>query len=280
MIEVQNLAKSFRYDKVALKERKKKSRQNIDPREDNRHFHAVRDVTFKCEPGKVLGLLGPNGAGKTTTLRMLSTALSPTKGSIFIDGTNVIDSPLTMRKQIGFLSGKTSLYRRLTVKENVAYFGKLHGLSGKALEQKIDKVFDLLDIHSFANKKAEDLSTGMQQRANIARTVIHDPKVLVLDEPTTGLDVISAKSLVDCIESYRGSNVSVIFSTHHLHEVESVCDQVTLIDKGVTQFNGDVADFRAIGNGNDLYSSFLALVDESSSQSEQSDIKQQAFVGA
>lgn len=260
MIEVQNLAKSFRFDKVALKERKKKSSSEVDPREDDREFHAVREVSFKCEPGKVLGLLGPNGAGKTTTLRMLSTALTPTSGSIVIDGQDVVDKPLLMRKQIGFLSGKTSLYRRLTVRENVRYFGKLHGMSGQSLEDKIDEVFTLLDIHSFQDKKAEDLSTGMGQRANIARTVIHSPKVLILDEPTTGLDVISAKTIVDFIDSYRGSDVSVIFSTHHLHEVESVCDQVTLIDKGITQFSGTVEEFRQKGEGHDLYSSFLSLV--------------------
>ncbi|MEE4244228.1 MAG: ATP-binding cassette domain-containing protein [Kangiellaceae bacterium] len=263
MIEVKQLAKSFRYDKVALKERKKKQVVEVDPREDDFFFHAVRDVSFKCEPGKVLGLLGPNGAGKTTTLRMLSTALTPTSGSIMIDGSDVIDSPLTMRKQIGFLSGKTDLYRRLTVRENVRYFGKLHGLRDEHLENEIDKIFELLDIHSFQDKKAEDLSTGMGQRANIARTVIHSPKVLVLDEPTTGLDVISAKTIVDFIDSYRGSNVSVIFSTHHLHEVESVCDQVTLIDKGITQFDGTVDEFRAKGNGQDLYTSFLNLVENS-----------------
>ncbi len=261
MIEVQNLAKSFRYDKVALKERKRKKSLDRDPRDDERQFHAVRNVHFKCEPGKVLGLLGPNGAGKTTTLRMLSTALTPSSGSIMIDGQDVVHHPLLMRKQIGFLSGKTSLYRRLSVRENVRYFGRLHGLRGDELESKIDKVFDLLDIHSFQDKKAEDLSTGMAQRANIARTVIHDPKVLILDEPTTGLDVISAKTIVDFIDSYRGSNVSVIFSTHHLHEVESVCDHVTLIDKGITQFNGSLAEFRALGNGGDLYSSFLSLVE-------------------
>ncbi|WP_144391368.1 ATP-binding cassette domain-containing protein [Pleionea sediminis] len=273
MIEVQNLAKSFQYDKVALKEKKKKAQVEVDPREDERQFHAVRNVHFKCEPGKVLGLLGPNGAGKTTTLRMLSTALTPTKGTIVIDGQNVIDKPLLMRKQIGFLSGKTSLYRRLTVRENVRYFGKLHGMSGPQLEDKIDKIFDLLNIHLFENKKAEDLSTGMGQRANIARTVIHDPKVLILDEPTTGLDVISAKTIVDFIDSYRGSDVSVIFSTHHLHEVESVCDHVTLIDKGITQFSGTVDEFRAKGGGKDLYSSFLALV--SSGEEHQTPAKQQ-----
>ncbi|WMS88552.1 ABC transporter ATP-binding protein [Pleionea litopenaei] len=260
MIEVKDLAKSFRYDKVALKEKKKRVQSSVDPREDDFHFHAVRNVHFRCEPGKVLGLLGPNGAGKTTTLRMLSTALSPSSGSIIIDNTDVVDEPLVMRRQIGFLSGKTSLYRRLTVRENVRYFGRLHGIEKAKLEEEIDRVFSLLDIHSFENKRAEDLSTGMAQRANIARTVIHSPKVLVLDEPTTGLDVISAKTIVDFIDSYRGSDVSVIFSTHHLHEVESVCDQVTLIDKGQTCFVGTTDEFRALGGSDDLYSSFLTLV--------------------
>ncbi len=270
MIKVDSLSKSFRYDKIALKERKKKVSFNKDPREDAQFFHAVRNVSFECMPGKVLGLLGPNGAGKTTTLRMLSTALQPSAGTIEIDGENVIEQPLKMRKQIGFLSGKTGLYRRLTVRENVRYFGRLHGMAADQLESEIDRVFKLLDIQSFEDKKAEDLSTGMAQRANIARTIIHSPKVLVLDEPTTGLDVISAKTIVDFIRSYQGSNVSVIFSTHHLHEVDSVCDAVTLIDKGITQFSGTVNEFRSLGEGGDLYSSFLALISKSETQNQNS----------
>jgi len=260
VIEIKDLAKSFKYDKVALKEKKKRKEVDKDPREDEHYFHAVRDVSFRCEPGKVLGLLGPNGAGKTTTLRMLSTALQPSKGNIIIDGTDVVDNPLLMRKQIGFLSGKTSLYRRLTVAENVAYFGRLHGMDEQHLQSEMDRIFDLLKIHSFRDKKAEDLSTGMEQRANIARTVIHSPKVLILDEPTTGLDVMSAKTIIDFIESYRGSDVSVIFSTHHLHEVEQLCDQVVIIDQGQVTYDGSITEFKSQADSGNLYQAFLRFV--------------------
>ncbi|MCW8997342.1 MAG: ATP-binding cassette domain-containing protein, partial [Kangiellaceae bacterium] len=262
MLEVKNLKKRFRLDSKTIKENKKKSREHIDPREEGHWFNAVRDVSFGCDSGQVLGLLGPNGAGKTTSLRMLSTALQPTDGQIVINGDDVIAHPLVMRQRIGFLSGTTSLYHRLTVRENVQYFGRLHGMNEDELERELTKVFDLLDIHSFADKKADSLSTGMKQRANIARTVIHQPEVIVLDEPTTGLDVISAKTILDFIESYKGSDVPVIFSTHHLHEVEKLCDRVALIDEGITKFNGSLDEFRALGNTGNLYDVFVNLVDE------------------
>ncbi len=262
MLEVKNLKKRFRLDNKTLRENKKKLVGHRDEREQGHWFNAVQDVSFSCEAGEVLGLLGPNGAGKTTSLRMLSTALQPTSGKIVINGEDVVATPLAMRKQIGFLSGTTSLYHRLTVRENVSYFGKLHGMSDSALKLAIDDVFELLDIHSFADKKADALSTGMKQRANIARTVIHQPEVIVLDEPTTGLDVISAKTILEFIRSYKGSNVPVIFSTHHLHEVEKLCDRVVLINQGVTQFNGSLEAFRQLDDSHNLYDIFVKLVDD------------------
>ncbi|WP_444994577.1 ABC transporter ATP-binding protein [Aliikangiella sp. IMCC44359] len=262
MLEVKSLKKRFRLDNKTIKENKKKPKESLDVREDGHWFNAVRDVSFHCNAGEVLGLLGPNGAGKTTSLRMLSTALQPTEGKIVINGEDVIAQPVAMRKRIGFLSGTTSLYHRLTVRENVEYFGRLHGMSEEKLENEITKVFELLDIHSFADKKADSLSTGMKQRASIARTVIHQPEVIVLDEPTTGLDVISAKTILDFIESNKGSNVPVIFSTHHLHEVEKLCDRVVLINNGTAQFNGTLDEFRNISGTHNLYDSFVQLVGE------------------
>jgi len=264
MLEVSNLKKRFRLDNKTIKENSKKTKESLDPREEGHWFNAVRDVSFSCEPGEVLGLLGPNGAGKTTSLRMLSTALQPTSGQIVINGDDVVADPLAMRKRIGFLSGTTSLYHRLTVRENVEYFGRLHGMNESILESEIKKVFELLDINSFADKKADSLSTGMKQRANIARTVIHQPEVIVLDEPTTGLDVISAKTILEFIESYKGSDVPVIFSTHHLHEVEKLCDRVVLINEGTAQFNGLLAEFAGLSSTGSLYDVFVDLVDKSS----------------
>jgi sodium transport system ATP-binding protein len=259
MIEVSHLSKRFPTARKAKADRSAAERRANDPRDGEHFFHAVRDVSFTCAPGQVLGVLGLNGAGKTTTLRMLSTALTPTSGSISIDGVDVVANPLAMQKQIGFLSGSTSLYNRLTVRENVAYFGKLHGMKGKALDARIDEVFSLLDVHPFQDKLAGALSTGMKQRANIARAVVHDPRVLVLDEPTTGLDVVSAKAIVDFITSYRSRKVPVLFSTHHLHEVEHLCDKVVFIHQGTSQFEGTLEQFRSQLASRDLYDVFLHL---------------------
>ncbi len=268
MIEVKDLAKTFRLNKKDSKKQKRLASvaESSDPREDGDEFHAVRSVSLHCGPGEVLGLLGPNGAGKTTTLRMLSTALTPSSGEVLINGVDVSKQPLLARRQIGFLSGKTGLYHRLTVRENVAYFGRLHGLTGDRLDAEIDRIFTMLDINSFADKKADDLSTGMTQRASIARTVIHDPKVIVFDEPTTGLDVMSAKTILEFIESYKGSRVPVIFSTHHLHEVEKLCDRVALINYGITQFDGSLEEFRALAPAGDLYDAFVSLVEQDNQQ--------------
>lgn len=257
MIEIKNLSKTFRVPGNAVA-----GRVGADPRNEDNWFHAVRDVSFCCEPGQVLGVLGLNGAGKTTTLRMLSTALSPSSGSIAIDGVDVVAHPLSMRKQIGFLSGTTSLYHRLTVYENVAYFGKLHGMSDKRLAERIDEIFTLLDMHGFRDKRAESLSTGMKQRANIARAVVHEPRVLILDEPTTGLDVLSAKAIVDFIASYKAKNVPVLFSTHHLHEIEHLCDKVVFIHQGTSKFEGSLDQFRSVLGSHDLYEIFLHLSQE------------------
>lgn len=262
MIQVKHLNKRFRLDNKTIKENQKKPASQLDPREEGHWFNAVRDVSFSCDSGQVLGLLGPNGAGKTTSLRMLSTALQPTSGEIIINGQDVVADPLVMRKRIGFLSGTTSLYHRLTVRENVQYFGRLHGMTEEKLESEIEKVFELLDIHSFADKKADSLSTGMKQRANIARTVIHRPEVIVLDEPTTGLDVISAKTILDFIESYKQSGIPVIFSTHHLHEVEKLCDRVVLIDQGTTKFDGKIEAFKQLSSTKNLYDVFVDLVSQ------------------
>lgn len=259
MLEIKNISKTFRVPSGGTS-----GQVGSDPRNEENFFHAVRDVSFSCEPGQVLGVLGLNGAGKTTTLRMLSTALTPTSGSIAIDGIDVVANPLSMRKQIGFLSGTTSLYHRLTVYENVAYFGKLHGMSGPRLAERIDEIFTLLDMHGFRDKRAESLSTGMKQRANIARAVLHDPRVLILDEPTTGLDVLSAKAIVDFIASYKGRNVPVLFSTHHLHEIEHLCDKVVFIHKGASKFEGSLEQFKSLRESRDLYEIFLQLSQEES----------------
>ena len=258
MISVEGLKKRFRVEKK--KTDSKFHEQQQDPRLDGGWFNAVRDVSFHCNKGEVLGLLGPNGAGKTTTLRMLSTALQADAGNIMIEGVNAVTHPIDARKKLGFLSGTTGLYRRLTVKENVEYFGRLHSVEEKELQQRIDSLFTLLDMHSFADKRAENLSTGMRQKTSIARAVIHNPAVVVFDEPTSGLDVIAARTVLDFIQSYKEQGIPVIFSTHHLHEIDKLCDRVALIDLGESRFDGSLDEFRSLNTDGDLYDAFLSLV--------------------
>lgn len=257
MIEVKHLAKRFR-----LPSQKDKTAAVRDPREQDGWFHAVRDVSFSCAPGEVLGLLGPNGAGKTTTLRLLSTALQADAGSALVNGVDVLQQPLVARQSIGFLSGSTGLYGRLTARENVEYFGRLHGMPPDKLKRRCDELFGLLQMEHYGNKRADQLSTGMKQKCAIARTVVHEPQVVILDEPTSGLDVMSAKILLDFIASYKALRIPLIFSTHHLHEVDKLCDRVCIINHGTTAFNGTVGELRQFGGSNDLYDAFVGVINQ------------------
>ncbi|MRV73222.1 ATP-binding cassette domain-containing protein [Duganella sp. FT92W] len=257
MLDVRNLAKRF-----PLPSAKGKSVQVRDPRDHDGWFHAVRDVSFSCAAGEVLGLLGPNGAGKTTTLRLLSTALKADSGHAWVNGIDLLQDPLAARQQIGFLSGSTGLYGRLTARENVEYFGRLHGMSAPYLARRCDELFDLLGMHEYADKRADQLSTGMKQKCAIARTVVHEPRLVILDEPTTGLDVMSAKILLDFIASYKALRVPLIFSTHHLHEVEKLCDRVCIINRGKTEFHGTVDELRHLGGSADLYDAFVSVINQ------------------
>ncbi|KXI27805.1 ATP-binding cassette domain-containing protein [Paraglaciecola hydrolytica] len=261
MIEIKKLAKKF-----AVENPKKLSEQEKkDPRLKGRFFHSVVDVSFACQKGEVLGLLGPNGAGKTTTLRMLSTAITPNAGSIEINGINVLANPLIARQKIGFLSGSTGLYGRLTGRENIAYFGQLHGLSADKITKRIDELADLLDLHSFLDRRCEHFSTGMKQKTAIARAVVHQPEVVILDEPTTGLDIMATQTVLDFIRRLKADGTPVIFSTHHLDEVAELCDKVAVIDKGQSMFSGDTASFRALADGS-LHKAFMASIQTTAAQ--------------
>ncbi|MDG1921521.1 MAG: ATP-binding cassette domain-containing protein [Glaciecola sp.] len=257
MIEIKQLAKKFKVENPKkLSEQEKK-----DPRLKGRFFHSVQNVNFICDTGQVLGLLGPNGAGKTTTLRMLSSALKPDSGSILIDGVDVLANPIVARQKIGFLSGSTGLYGRLSGRENIEYFGKLHGMSKSAIQQKIEELAQLLDLYSFLDRRCENYSTGMKQRVSIARAVVHSPKVVVLDEPTTGLDIMATQTVLEFIRTLKKQQIPVIFSTHHLDEVNELCDTVTVIDEGKTKYNGDLHSFRALSNGS-LHNSFMTSIEK------------------
>jgi len=256
MIEVSGLSKSFRHRKQKVKGSHQK-----DPREEGKLFHAVRDVSFYAEGGTILGLLGPNGAGKTTLLRMLSTALKPTAGTARFDGVDVVESPLEVRKRIGFLSDDTGLYGRLTAREMVKYFGKLYGIGQRKLKERMDELFSLLDMTGFVDKRNDSLSSGMKQKVSIARTLIHDPKVIMFDEPTTGLDVAAAEAILKFIESCKAEGKTVLFCTHHMHEVDRLCDVVVVLHKGRLCFQGSIEQMRSHTGQTHLDKAFLTLID-------------------
>lgn len=256
MIDISHLAKKFKVENP----KKLSEQERLDPRLNGKYFHSVQDVSLHCHGGEVLGLLGPNGAGKTTTLRMLSTAIKPDAGTVTIGGVDVLNRPVEARKKIGFLSGATGLYGRLTGRENIAYFGQLHGMSATAIEKRIDELSTMLDLESFLDRRCEHFSTGMKQKTAIARAVVHEPQVVILDEPTTGLDIMAAQTVLDFIRTLKDQGVPVIFSTHHLEEVSELCDRVSVINHGTTAFNDSFETFQSLAPGS-LNRAFMSALE-------------------
>jgi sodium transport system ATP-binding protein len=266
MLEVEAVRKSFRVSEPRWpwSRRAKGVEPKADPRRDGAWFHAVREVSFTARGGQVLGLLGPNGAGKTTLMRVLATALVPSAGAVRVDGVDLVDEPNRVRRKLGFLSGDTGLYERLTPREVLRYFGRLYGMAqadgGRALEARIAALSATLEMDGFLGRRCGALSTRMKQRVSIARALLHDPEVVIFDEPTTGLDVAAAETILGLVERCRAEGKTVILSTHHMHEVERLCDAVVLIHEGLTKFAGTVEAMRAAGGGGALDRAFLTLV--------------------
>jgi len=221
---------------------------------------AVDGVSFEAKPGKILGLLGVNGAGKTTTLRMLSTIIRPTSGTAMVAGYDVVNDPQKVRASIGFMSTSTALYGRLTSIELIEYFGGLYGLEGERLKERVKYVTEKLQLHEFADRLCDKLSTGQKQRVNIARTILHDPPVLFFDEPTAGLDVVASQSVMEFIEEARDNGKTVVFSTHIMSEVERLCDEIVVVHDGVAKGSGTVASLKASTGQTSLEKAFLSLV--------------------
>lgn len=219
---------------------------------------AVVNVSFEARAGKVLGILGANGAGKTTLLRVLSTVIRPTSGTATVAGHDIATEPASVRASIGFLSGSTSLYGRLTSRECLAYFGRLNGMSGQAMAERMDFVIDRLSLAPFLDQLCDRLSTGQKQRVNIARAILHDPPVLFLDEPTAGLDVLSSQAVMEFIEESREQGKTVVFSTHIMTEAERLCDEVAVIHQGAIVARGTVGELRSTSPT--LEQAFLGLV--------------------
>jgi len=222
---------------------------------------AVNDVSFCCRQGQIYGLLGANGAGKTTTLRMLATILTPSEGTALVAGSDVVKDPQMVRTRVGFLSAATALYGRLTAQEMVEYFGRLHGLDELTLKQRIDELFERLEMNEFRDRRCDKLSTGMKQKVSIARTLVHDPSVMVFDEPTLGLDVMAARTIVNFIKECRRNGKTVVFSTHVMSEVEKLCDRIGIIHGGKLLAEGTLADLRAQFGIQDLEDLFVKVVE-------------------
>ncbi|HVF63841.1 MAG TPA: ATP-binding cassette domain-containing protein [Casimicrobiaceae bacterium] len=207
---------------------------------------AVAGVSFSAVDGAITGLLGPNGAGKTTLLRMLATLVVPDAGSASVDGLDVVNDRYAVRRRIGVLSDARGLYPRLTARENIRYYGELHGLSGKPLEARIDALIDVLAIDSIADRRALGFSQGERMKTAIARALVHDPDTILLDEPTNGLDIMSVRALRDQLRSLRAAGKCLLFSSHVMQEVAALCDRIVILGNGRVVAEGTAAEL--VGN--------------------------------
>ncbi len=223
-------------------------------------MRAVDEVSFACQPGEVYGLLGPNGAGKTTTLRLLSTILSPDSGTAIVAGFDITREPGKVRSSIGFLSGDTGLYRRLTGREILRYFSSLYGQSRREFDDRVRELSRVLEMDDFLDVRTDKLSTGQKQRISIARTVVHDPPVLILDEPTAGLDLIASRAIIEFISRARQNSKTILFSTHVMREAERLCDRIGIIHEGKLAAQGTLEDLCAQFQCQDLEEIFIRAV--------------------
>jgi sodium transport system ATP-binding protein len=241
MIKAENLNKTF-HDK-------KKGR-----------IKAVDDVSFDVNPGEIYGLLGLNGAGKTTTLRVLAGLLKPDSGTAYINGIDVNNRTEAAKAKLGFITGSTGLYGRLKASEMIQYFGRLYGLTKSEARRRTEDLMEMLGMTEYADVKCDKLSTGTKQKVSIARTIIHDPEVIILDEPTAGLDVIASRSVVDFINSEKARSKTIIFSTHVMHEAEKLCDRIGVLHKGKIVADGTPIELNAKAGCADLDDTFVKLV--------------------
>lgn len=232
------------------------------PRRHGGRFVAVDDVTFSVAAGEVFGLLGPNGAGKTTTLRVLCTVLQPSAGTVKVAGFDVTGRGTEVRRRIGFLSASTGVYDRMTAWEMVAYYGRLHGMHGQALTERLEHLFAQLRMNDFRDRRGGAMSTGMKQKVSIARALVHDPPVMIFDEPTIGLDVLVQREVLRQIAALRDAGKCVLLSTHIMHEVEKLCDRVAVMARGRIVDCGTLAELRERHHEVDVEELFFKLVGE------------------
>jgi len=256
MITVQHLAKRFR-----LSRQQRRSREDVGSARDS-SVQAVDDLGFTARPGRIFALLGPNGAGKTTALRMIATLLRPDAGQIHIAGVDALADPVAARRKLGFLTGSTRLYERLTADEVVRYYAALAGVSEPDYHRRRrDALFGALGIDAFAGRRCGKLSTGMQQKVSIARTIIHDPEVIIFDEATSGLDVIAARAIIQFIRQCRSDGKTVLFSTHIMSEVTKLADDLAIVHGGKLLYSGTFAEFTAASGERSLEDEFIRHVE-------------------
>ncbi len=240
-VEVQDLTKSF-FDQ---------SRGEVK---------AVLEVNFECRGSEILGLLGANGAGKTTTLRMISTVLQPTAGTARVLGHDVVSDPVEVRRSLGFYSASTALYPRLTARETLTLFARVNKYPAERTKSRVEEMIERFGLGDYAGTRIEKLSSGMKQKVSIARTVVHDPPVLIFDEPTVGLDVLNALDLQKAIQELREDGKAILFSTHIMSEAERLCDRIAIIDKGRIRATGDLEGLRAATSQHYLEDIFVHYV--------------------
>jgi sodium transport system ATP-binding protein len=221
---------------------------------------AVKNVSFSAPDGQITGLLGPNGAGKTTTLRMIYTLLKPSEGSITVDGFDTRRQTQEVLKRIGALPDSHGLYTRLSARENIRYFGQLHGMDGSSLEARINELSAELDMQEFIDRRTDGFSNGQRVKVSIARAIVHNPQNVLLDEPTNGLDVMSTRAMRQMILRLRDSGKCVVFSSHIMQEVSALCDQVVVVAAGVVAASGTADDLRRTTGKENLEDAFVAAI--------------------
>jgi sodium transport system ATP-binding protein len=221
---------------------------------------AVEDVSFSAADGVVTGLLGPNGAGKTTTLRMLYTLIRPDRGSALVDGIDVATHPMDVRRSIGVLPDARGLYPRLTAREHARYAGELHGLSGAALEKRVDELIELLDMKDIANRRTEGFSQGERMKVALARALVHGPRNVLLDEPTNGLDVMSTRAVRTLIHRLKSQGHCVLFSSHVMQEVAALCDRIVVVARGRVVAEGTPDELRTRTGKESLEEAFVSVI--------------------
>lgn len=245
MIEVKNISKEF---------------TKLINKKDKITFKADDDISFSAKDGEIVGILGPNGAGKTTLLRIIAGIMEPTSGSVMINNLNYKNNEIEIKKQLAFLSGNTKLYKDISAYELLIMCGEYYGLDKETIKNRIKEIADRFDMNKFLNQRIENLSTGQTQRVGIARCVVHDPKYYILDEATSGLDIISSQVILDFIKEERNKGKCILYSTHYMEEAENICDKVVLVHKGKVIKIDTPTNIIKETNTKNLRDAFFALI--------------------